>query len=52
MVEEEDLEFTLFHVHIQITNISRTTIDENDLKTGRKYFSASKDINKEPQWDR
>lgn len=49
MVEEEDLKFTFFHVHTQISNIYTTIIDENDLKTGRKYFSASKDIKKELQ---
>ena len=33
-----DPELISSHVHTKITTVYRATIDENDLKTSRKYF--------------
>ena len=39
MAEYKDPELTSSHVHAKITNIYRTTINENNPKTSRKVFS-------------
>ena len=38
MAEQEDPQLTSSHKHIKITTIYRATINEKDLKTGRKIF--------------